>query len=393
MKTALLFCAAFLLVTSSLFAKEINWRDISWDEAKQAAAKEHKYIFVDALTEWCGWCKVLDKKTFTDEAVIEFMNANYICLKLDMERGFGRILGMKYRVQGYPSQLVFSSTGKLVYFNAGYAPPEAFMVTLKKSVDPNEHLNTPGVSDKIDLDFPAFYGAAHDVNGKRTFPDTNTVAAYLDTQKDLFSEINWSVLFKFPLTQKYTAYVLDNAARFASLYGEREVNEKIAAVINRRAAVAGKANDADAFARVLADVDTYFPAADRAPEKRFLRQQFYQTTKNWTAYAAVAEEVLTEAKFASAEQINQYCWTLYEKCDDPAVIAKAVSWMQKAVAIDTGYANLDTYASLLFKNKNFADAEKYAQQAIAAGKTEGANVESTQELLHKIEKSLGKGAQ
>ncbi|HEX5315417.1 MAG TPA: thioredoxin family protein, partial [Candidatus Kapabacteria bacterium] len=56
--------AAIALVTMSTAASaEVHFRNVSFDEAKQAAVKEHKAIMVDFFTTWCGWCKVLDKNT------------------------------------------------------------------------------------------------------------------------------------------------------------------------------------------------------------------------------------------------------------------------------------------------------------------------------------------
>ena len=84
MKSRIAVILFSLIAISSLRAAEVNFRAITWDQALKAASAEHKYIFVDGFTEWCYWCKVLDKNTFSDEKVAEFMNSHFICLKLDM---------------------------------------------------------------------------------------------------------------------------------------------------------------------------------------------------------------------------------------------------------------------------------------------------------------------
>ena len=57
-----------LLVASSLAAAspEVKWEH-SLDAAMTRAKAEHKVIFVDLWTGWCGWCIKLQKETFPSE--------------------------------------------------------------------------------------------------------------------------------------------------------------------------------------------------------------------------------------------------------------------------------------------------------------------------------------
>ena len=54
----------FLLSSSTLLGQEVQW--MSWEEAAQLASTEEnpKKIFIDVYTDWCGWCKKMDKDTF-----------------------------------------------------------------------------------------------------------------------------------------------------------------------------------------------------------------------------------------------------------------------------------------------------------------------------------------
>ncbi len=62
----------------------INW--MSWDEAIAAAEKEPKKIFVDVYTDWCGWCKRMDKTTFADSKVAKYVNDNFYAVKFNAEQ-------------------------------------------------------------------------------------------------------------------------------------------------------------------------------------------------------------------------------------------------------------------------------------------------------------------
>lgn len=77
---------AFLMLASLPImgnAQKINW--ITFQEAVKLNKTAPKKIFIDVFTEWCGWCKRMDQTTFTDAAVVEYMNENYYAVKLDAE--------------------------------------------------------------------------------------------------------------------------------------------------------------------------------------------------------------------------------------------------------------------------------------------------------------------
>jgi thioredoxin-related protein len=63
--------------------KKVNW--MGFTDAVKASEKEPRKIFIDVYTDWCGWCKVMDNKTFTDTAIIRILNNKYYPVKLNAE--------------------------------------------------------------------------------------------------------------------------------------------------------------------------------------------------------------------------------------------------------------------------------------------------------------------
>lgn len=73
------------LAANTASAQEVTW--LSWSEAAELATSEEnpKKIFVDVYTDWCGWCKKMDKDTFQNAEVAAYMEANFYMVKMDGE--------------------------------------------------------------------------------------------------------------------------------------------------------------------------------------------------------------------------------------------------------------------------------------------------------------------
>jgi len=63
---------------------EIKW--LSLDDAQVAMNKEPRMVWFDVYTDWCGWCKHMDKTTFSNPNVIKYMNEHFYAVKLDAEQ-------------------------------------------------------------------------------------------------------------------------------------------------------------------------------------------------------------------------------------------------------------------------------------------------------------------
>ena len=95
MKYRLILWAA--LLWGSLFranAQGVEFRDLTFRQALEQAQKEGKLVFMDCYTSWCGPCKNMLNNVFTLPEAGEFMNAAFVCVKFDMEKGEGKELSL-----------------------------------------------------------------------------------------------------------------------------------------------------------------------------------------------------------------------------------------------------------------------------------------------------------
>lgn len=67
-------------------AEETTVKWMTFEEAVEKSKTEKKKIFIDVYTDWCGWCKVMDKKTFSEAKVAKILNENFYPVKFNAEQ-------------------------------------------------------------------------------------------------------------------------------------------------------------------------------------------------------------------------------------------------------------------------------------------------------------------
>jgi len=374
-----------VLAVQAMHAGEsIKFVDNDWEKSRADAKQQGKYLFVDAYTDWCYWCKVMDKKTFPDETVATFMNKNFVALKLEMEHKYGINVTMKYRVNSFPTFLVFSPDGKLVYKISGYREPQSFLDELKKALEPQRLTTYNGISTTVDLDFPEFYGAAFGTKGKRAQPDSATVNGFISKQTDIFSEVNYSVLVRFAslLSPENLDKLFKNKSRYAALYGPEEIDNSVDNISYSQLNKAIKSKNEQEFRKCL-DFITQHKTDKVDLSKSFYSVLYYKGISEWAKMAEHVEKVISLDSPTNGN-INEWAWAVYENCTDQNIVTKAVGWMKPIIENKEEYATMDTYAALLYKAHRIPEAKKYATRAIELGKAAGEKTEETEKLLKKM---------
>ena len=117
----------------------ITWLNL--EEAQELIKKEPRKIFIDIYTTWCGPCKLMDRTTFKDEKVAEYVRANYYAVKLNAEstritRFKGeeiteKELAKAFDVQGYPTILLMDEDLESMQAKLGYMKPGQFKKLLE----------------------------------------------------------------------------------------------------------------------------------------------------------------------------------------------------------------------------------------------------------------------
>lgn len=84
-------------------AEGIQW--LSMEEAYAKIQQEPRKVLIDVYTDWCGWCKVMDRETFKNKAVVEYINRKYYAVKFNAEQTKAITLGdQKFEFQAEGSR-------------------------------------------------------------------------------------------------------------------------------------------------------------------------------------------------------------------------------------------------------------------------------------------------
>ena len=116
---------------------ELIWYD--WNEGVEKARKERKIALIDTYTDWCYWCKVMDRETYSKANIIELINRDFVPIKFNPEldkkyiNGNDTLSGRQLlgalsggNSTGYPTTYFYLTKTNIMYQEAGYIEPVKF---------------------------------------------------------------------------------------------------------------------------------------------------------------------------------------------------------------------------------------------------------------------------
>jgi thiol:disulfide interchange protein len=107
---------------------KVKW--FSYEEGLALAESQHKPVVIYFYAEWCAYCVRMEKETYADPKVIEFLNNRAVAVKVDVDRE--REVARRYAVRGLPATYLLLPGGDQIGPLPGFIPPRSYLAMLTK---------------------------------------------------------------------------------------------------------------------------------------------------------------------------------------------------------------------------------------------------------------------
>lgn len=391
---------------STLFAQGIKFAEphtaAEWDSVKTLAVNSNRVIFVDCYTAWCGPCRWMVREIFPNDTVGRFYNENFICAKIDMEKGIGIGIAKQYNIQSYPTLLYIDQKGTVMHRSVG-ARNAAELISLgEDALNPEKCMDgftRKYKSGERDPKFIREYLKMLHDGGMETDEIADWYFAFINGEKLLTKE-NYEMIELFVRSSYHPVFpfLLANREKFYAFADKKSIEEIIIRAYDAALDEAYSYEHKNgSYVAVFKDEKKFHNAIREIQSSGFERSEelilsanasYYLAKNEMEKYVQSMTSYINKYKMNDWQKLNEVAWNFYEneKITGKAALEQALAWVNKSVEIDGNSYNYDTKAAILCKLGNKAEAITAAEKAIQLAEKTNADASATKELLEKIKK-------
>ncbi len=111
-------------------ATEVKW--FTYQEGTDLARRQKKNMVIYFHADWCTYCGQMERETFRNPAVIDFLNNRAIAIKVDVDQE--RRISRQFGVRGLPATFLLLQNGQQIGPMPGFIPPRAYLAMLSKII-------------------------------------------------------------------------------------------------------------------------------------------------------------------------------------------------------------------------------------------------------------------
>ncbi|WP_127124839.1 thioredoxin family protein [Pseudoflavitalea rhizosphaerae] len=410
-KTILAACTTFILfvmLSLPVFAQEkgIHFEHgLTWQEVKEKAKKENKFIFMDCFTTWCGPCKMMSQQVFPLEEVGEFFNEKFVNVKVQMDKTNkdneeiqkwyedAAAIAKEYNVLAYPTFLYFNPDGKLVHLYVGSTKEgKEFIKVSGQALDPStQHYTKMENAVKEAEGNPAKLREMA-IEAKKKYDGVNAARlsqAYLKQQTNLFTKENLEFLDEFTNHSSDASFriFMESPAKINAIMGKGFAQRKV----TRVAMMESGANEwlmsksDDGASAVKEKIRQQFPGmADMLIKKvDLLHLQFSGKKEEF------AKEVIPFVKKYKneihPEELTSFARSL-GRSDNRKMMKTALEWSRQAWEENPSEGPASVYATLLYRSGAKEKAIAMQKKVLELVKDNKYGIKHYEDMLAKMEK-------
>lgn len=377
----------------------VNTAD-EWDATIKKATSEGRYVFVDVYTDWCGYCKMMDRDVFSDQQLGARFNEDFVNVKLDAETEFGEMFAYLYDVTGFPTYLFFDAEENLLGAIEGYNELEAFASQTDNIISSAHRL--PELKAKMEAgnasraerreyavmiaeaDPEAAVAIAREEAGKLTLAEVSDPA-----------NVPFMTTFGFPIDGPIWTLVKANAETVSEGLGENGVTRYVGSVYNNALTDAVEGQDVELMELIIAEVLPVYLGGEIAeiPAAAFItRKLYYGNLAQEEAYKKLVEEYAASGGTEGDPDFwyNQ-AYEVVEQYNAGKMLTMVYPWLDGYLAIHEGdFDALALYAYALGMGGEYGKARQKAEEALSVSVSDDQKA-MAQDILDLIDQATDTG--
>lgn len=106
----------------------VNWH--TYKQGMDQARRQSKNMVFYFRADWCTYCGQMEKETFRDPAVVDFLNSRIIAVKVDVDEE--KRIARQFGVRGLPATFLLLNNGSQIGPMPGFIPPRSYLAMLTK---------------------------------------------------------------------------------------------------------------------------------------------------------------------------------------------------------------------------------------------------------------------
>lgn len=382
-------------IPNKIYAQGIEFQNSGWQKILEKAKAHDKLVFLDAYTTWCKPCILMQENVFTHQKVADFYNSRFVNAQFNMESEEGEELAEMYDVKAYPTLLFIDGDGHEIYRAVGKYDPDEFITLGQTALNPEQGLLTFHkiyATGSMSTDLMKKYLELLREAGE---PTNKIALEYLNLVKNnLGTEENFKIIQTYihEADDETVGFLYNASSAFAKIGKKEAIIKKIEQLYMNLVQKAITTKDENGEKLVKVDEQKMEEARKKIkssplPNSAALAIEadllFYSIKMDWNKYLEVAYPHYYRIS-NDWEKLNNIAEKINQHFKEKGQLEKAIKIIQKSISIEEHYANLHTYASLLYRLENYESSKIIANKAIQFAKVEGADFNETKELVQKL---------
>jgi thioredoxin-related protein len=336
---------ALMLVSAGLSAQGIAFlpEGATFSQAVEFAQRDGRMIFLDCYTSWCGPCKMMARDIFPQKEVGDFMNPQFVCIKIDMEKGEGPELAKKLDITSYPTFVIFTSEGNEIGRWAGGADAAGFLQKVKaNSIDKGTGtMDERFANGERDTQFLYEYLDALGANYKRA-QASEVAEALLEGKEETFaSDARLCKAFMSYVQNPFSpafVYTAKNPDALSNAVGNDAVSAKLASVwMNYPRTLIDEKNGEVSMNEEKWGEFVKLMEECNVPNRESIRlntlMTYTQKRKDWPAYVGYLKEYYENKSLDMNDlELCKACTPIVAECQDAALRSDVKAILQDRLA-------------------------------------------------------------